>query len=403
MPTISLTLPRPHLAQTRVKREARRFNVLNCGRRFGKTTLGVDVLIAPALKGYPVGWFSPTYKMLADVWRDVMTLLQPLIARPNAQEKRLELVTGGVVDMWSLEDANAGRGRKYKRVVVDEAAMTPNLEQAWNAAVRPTLTDLEGDGWFMSTPKGYNYFHALYQRGQGAGDWMSWTMPTAANPYIPPAEIAVAEAELPALIFRQEYLADFSAGAELGIFRNVRAVSTLDPQAPAAHAGHTVVSGLDFAQAADFTVHSIGCVTCRQQLERDRFNRVEWATARDRIKAGCQRWNVGTVCAESNSIGGPNIEALQADGLNVVAFETTATSKPPLIQSLALAIERAEWALLNDAVQIGELEAYQMTPSKATGRPTYSAPAGGHDDTVMALALMNHAALFGAGFGFGMA
>lgn len=362
------------------------------------------MLVAPALQGFPVGWFSPTYKMLADVWRDVTTLLEPLVARPNAQEKRLELVTGGVVDMWSLEDPNAGRGRKYKRVVVDEAAMTPNLEQAWNAAIRPTLTDLVGDAWFMSTPKGYNHFYALYQRGQGAeADWMSWTMPTAANPYIDPREIAAAEAELPSLVFRQEYLADFAAGAELGVFRNVRAVSTLSPGKVADHIGHTIVSGLDFAQAADFTVHAIGCATCRQQLELDRFNRMEWARVRGRIRARYDYWGVSVMVAEHNSIGGPNIEALQASGMNVIPFETTAMTKPPLIQSWALALERAEWLLLNDAVQIGEHEAYQMTPSKITGRPTYSAPAGGHDDTVMADALMNHAAQFGAGFGFGVA
>lgn len=404
MPTITLTLPRLHPVQAAIKQEARRFNVVNSGRRFGKTILGVDVLTSPVLHGYPVAWFSPTYKMLAEVWRDLCAILQPVTARTNTQEKRLELVTGGVVEMWSLEDPNAGRSRKYKAAVIDEAAMTPNLEPAWNAAIRPTLTDLSGGAWFLSTPKGYNFFHALYQRGQGADpDWASWTRPTADNPHIPAAEIAAAEAELPALIFRQEYLADFSAGAELGVFRGVREVSTLAAGDPAAHQGHTIVSGLDFAQAADFTVHSVGCATCRQQLQLDRFNRMEWALARGRIRAGYDKWGVSVIYAEKNSIGGPNIEAMQAEGMNVIPFDTTATSKPPLIQSWALAIERKEWALLSDVVQVGEHESYQMTPSKVTGRPTYSAPAGGHDDIVIAAALMNQAALLGAGFGFGVA
>jgi hypothetical protein len=35
--------------------------------------------------------------------------------------------------------------------VIDEAAMIPNLEQAWQA-IRPMLTDLQGKAWFLSTP-----------------------------------------------------------------------------------------------------------------------------------------------------------------------------------------------------------------------------------------------------------
>ena len=35
-----------------------------------------------------------------------------------------------------------------------------------------------------------------------------------------------------------------------------------------------------------------------------------------------------------------------------------------------------------------ELEAYERTVSATTGRSSYSAPAGGHDDSVIARALM---------------
>ena len=84
------------------------------------------------------------------------------------------------------------------------------------------------------------------------------------------------------------------------------------------------------------------------------------------------------------------------EGLPVVGFETTASSKPPLIQSLVLALEKKEIELLDDPVTIGELEAYEEKRSPLTGRPQYSAPAGMHDDTVMRAALENWAA-FGAG------
>lgn len=72
-------------------------------------------------------------------------------------------------------------------------------------------------------------------------------------------------------------------------------------------------------------------------------------------------------------------------------FQTTATSKPPLIESLALAFEREELQWLADPVWTGELEAYERKVSPVTGRSQYSAPEGMHDDTVMARALAHQA------------
>jgi len=196
--TIELHLPKPHRAQELVIQQAKRFNVVCCGRRWGKTVLGMDRLIHPALQGKPVAWFAPNYRLLSDVWRELQTILQPIIARANQQERRLELHTGGVVEMWSLDSPDSGRGRAYAVAVVDECALVQNLDQAWQQTIRPMLTDLRGDAWFLSTPKGMNYFKALFDFGQDPtrGDWASWQMPTRENPYIDPAEIAAASLEM---------------------------------------------------------------------------------------------------------------------------------------------------------------------------------------------------------------
>jgi hypothetical protein len=47
---IKLELPTPHAALLRVIRESKRFNLVCCGRRWGKTQLGMDQLIHPALQ-----------------------------------------------------------------------------------------------------------------------------------------------------------------------------------------------------------------------------------------------------------------------------------------------------------------------------------------------------------------
>ena len=382
---IELILPILHEGQQVIVDEARRFNVLACGRRFGKTMLGVDLLVDKAIDGCLVGWFSPTYRMLNEVWKAIHETTRPLHSRVSLQEHRIELITGGVTDCWSLDAYDSVRGRKYHRVIIDEAAMVPDLGDAWQAAIRPTLTDYTGDAFFLSTPKGINFFHECYSRGvdQTQSEWKAWHAPTTANPYIDPAEVESARQELPEQVFRQEYLAEFLQN-DGAVFRNIDACLSPDT---GDHKGHRLFAGVDWGQQNDFTVISVVCATCHREVELDRFNKIEWAFQRARLKAVMDRWGVLAVVAESNSIGQPNLEALVREGLPVRGFETTASSKPPLIQSLALALERVECQWLPDPVGRVELLSYEAKRNATTGRVSYSAPSGGHDDTVMARAL----------------
>lgn len=213
---VQLILNELHAGQQSILNEAGRFNVLCCGRRWGKTTLCEDLILSPddplngALNGFPVAYFAPTYKMLMEVWRELSGLVYEITAFRSETEKRIELHGGGIIDFWSLEDPNSIRGRKYKRAILDEAAVARNLQEAWLKVIRPTLTDLQGDAWFLSTPKGKNnYFYELFQNDKRFEDWRSWQMPTISNPHIPPDEIDQAKAQLDPLTFAQEYLASF--------------------------------------------------------------------------------------------------------------------------------------------------------------------------------------------------
>lgn len=383
------TLADLHASQQQVAREARRFNVLNCGRRFGKTLFGLNRAMQTLRRGKPVGWFAPTYKLMLDVWADARRALIDEIASANKTEMRLELYNGATFDMWTLDDVDAGRGRKYARVIIDEAAMVKNLMGAWQSSIRPTLTDLKGDAWFLSTPKGRNSFWQLYQLGIDAerGDWAAWQMPTVANPYIDPAEIEAAREMLPELTFEQEYLAVFLE-SEGAVFRNIQACIHAPDATPADHAGHTIVAGVDWAKQRDFTTFSFGCADCRCEVARDRFNKIDYIFQRGRLQVLCDLWKPKAILSEINSIGMPVFEELERARLPVIAFETTASSKPPLIENLALTLERAEWQFQDDPTWTSELEAYERKVSPTTGRSQYSAPEDGHDDTVMARALM---------------
>jgi hypothetical protein len=240
-----------HPNQEKVRAEARRFNALNCGRRWGKTVLGVDLVAETAIDGEPAAWFAPSYKLLSEPWRELKLLLDPIIASKNETTKQLRLLTGGVVDCWSLDDPDAGRGRKYKRVVVDEAAMARALREAWPKSIRPTLTDLHGDAWFLSTPAGTDsYFRELHALADTDPDWMAWTMPTVANPLIDPAEVEAARRNLSEAQFAQEYGAAFvdtSGAAWFPRFATARHVSLDAEYEPALPVHLAVDSGVHTA------------------------------------------------------------------------------------------------------------------------------------------------------------
>lgn len=213
---ITIKLKKLHPAQVQILKEKKRFNVVDCGRRFGKSTVAVEILASPDDKasgfmhGWPMAYMAPTYKMLAEIWREVLDTFHEIIEHKSETEKRITFQGGGSVDMWSLEDPNSIRGRKYKCVVIDEAAMARNLEEAWLKVIRATLTDLIGTCWFLSTPKGKNnFFYKLSKNIELFTDWAFWQFPTSANPYISPDEIEQARLQLDPLTFAQEYLASF--------------------------------------------------------------------------------------------------------------------------------------------------------------------------------------------------
>ena len=207
---IEIVLNELHPAQQQIVDGKKRFNVLTCGRRFGKSALAVDLLSEYLLQGKTVGLWSPTYKDLYELWQEIKHTIYPIIEHKNEQVMQITTITGGKLDCWSLTEPDSGRGRKYHRIIIDEAEKARKLEEAWTRAIRPTLTDYAGDGWFLSTPKfGQTYFKQLHKNAEkDPRQWTSWRFTTYDNPYINKQELEDAKATLDPLVFACEYLAE---------------------------------------------------------------------------------------------------------------------------------------------------------------------------------------------------
>lgn len=364
------------------------------GRRWGKTIMGGAISLAAAGQGGGhVAWIVPTYRNGRTLWRWVENIAAPLRkagqASINKAERTIEFSTGGFLGIYSADSEDSIRGEAFHLVVMDEAARIS--ETAWTDAIQPTLADFDGDAILISTPKGLNWFHDEWVRGNDDGKRQaSWTAPSSSNPNPKIQRAAqLAKERVPERAYRQEWLAEFVVDG--AYFQNIDAAASIDkPDDPANHTGHYLVMGCDWALSGDWSVLTVACQECNRVVDWLRFNQIDYTYQREKLYALAERWHVKGVLPERNSIGEPNIEIIRErvpvlkgpDG--VPGFNTTATTKPALIQGLATALEHSGFRVPRDYAD--ELRSFEVN-TMASGHPQFSAPQGQHDDRVISLAL----------------
>lgn len=205
--------PKLHKGQFDVATDTHRFRTVCAGRRWGKSVLAQLIVLKWATEEAGIYWIvSPTYKQSKQIhWRQLQQLVpREWVIKKNEVELSLTLKNGSVIELKGAENPDALRGVKLRGLVIDEIASIRNWEWLWSEVLRPTLTDYQAPALFISTPKGFNHFHKLYEYGQSDNDtYKSWRFTSYDNPYIKNEEIDEAKKELTEDTFAQEYMADF--------------------------------------------------------------------------------------------------------------------------------------------------------------------------------------------------
>lgn len=213
---IKVTLPPLHPSQQGIASHSARFKVVCCGRRrrWGKTLLAMTVLLRDALKGKRLWHVAPSYKQTLEGWDYLQRLVAQMpkgIAKVQVSELLVTFAGGGSIQMRTADNPNNLRGAGLDGVVLDEAAdIKP---EAWDLVLRPALADKQGWAMFIGTPRHFNWFFDMFERGQAsdAKDWASWQKPTWDNPFIKQEEIDAAQKEMEPEDFDQEFGASFTA------------------------------------------------------------------------------------------------------------------------------------------------------------------------------------------------
>jgi predicted phage terminase large subunit-like protein len=203
-----------------------RNKVVLCGRRWGKTHLGMTAAILGhgptrterrgALDGGKILWLMPTMDMATGLWSGLKEALRGAWTRKSETERRITLLNYGEITVKSSENPDVLRGPSYDGVVFDE--LKDHDPAAWES-VRPTLSDRQGWILFLGTPGSRdNWVYSLFEKAGREEGWARWQRPSSDNPLMTEQELASARADVGSVVFAREYLAQFVV-LEGGMFK----------------------------------------------------------------------------------------------------------------------------------------------------------------------------------------
>jgi hypothetical protein len=230
-----------------------RFKALRCGRRFGKTDFGKMWIGQGLAQGWECAWFAPQHMTWSEVYTEMTDALRPILDTSSKGSAVMRMNTGGRLDFWTLENAIAGRGRRYRRIVIDEAAFAKDgdnkvdgsMMELWEKSIKPTLYDYGGQVLVCSNSAGKNpdnFFYNICTDPQyGFKEYHATTMDNPLLPKRPRDEslkvwserrdrfIADLSKDNDPLVYAQEYLAEFVDWAGVSFFAREKLLEQNEP------------------------------------------------------------------------------------------------------------------------------------------------------------------------------
>lgn len=212
----------PRVLQEKMHSALKRFNVIVCHRRFGKTVFSVNEMIDQALrckrKDPQYAYVAPTYgqaeriawDMLKNFTKDIpgveynQAKLMCTIPRPHMNDRIKFFLLGA-------ENPDTIRGMYLDGAILDEfAEMDPRV---WGQVIRPALSDRMGWAIFIGTPRGQNHFYDIHQVAlkNDSGNWYTVVYKASQTGIIPPEELKGMKAEMSDEEYLQELECSFTA------------------------------------------------------------------------------------------------------------------------------------------------------------------------------------------------
>lgn len=205
--------PRP--LQREIHSSLKRFSVIVCHRRFGKTVLAINELVKGALlcaeRAPRLAYIAPLYKQAKSVaWDYLKHYTHSVPGRVfNESELRVDFPSGARIQLFGGDSPDSLRGLYLDMVVMDEyAQMSPRL---WSEIIRPALSDRKGRALFIGTPQGHNQFYELYQYASQDPDWFTAVYRASETQILDEDELIAARREMAEEEYDQEFECSWAA------------------------------------------------------------------------------------------------------------------------------------------------------------------------------------------------
>ena len=362
------------------------FYTMVCGRQIGKTLLLINMLLYYGINKSrsTLLWVSPYYSMAVKVLSQIIDAIEftPITKEANKSEKIITLVNGTRIYFRSAEKPETIRGLSIDYCFIDEAQDVS--DDAFNKAILPTLTAKGKKCLIAGTPKSKNWFYQYFHRGDEK-NYNSYTAPSTISPYISEEFIIEQKESLPPAIFNQEFLAEWQEG-DGEVFSNIDAVCNIQEWGTTKERTY---GGLDIGTKQDYSVLTILDKSGRIiHIWRERG--LEYTQIVDKVVYLCNQYKVDLM-VEANSIGDAVYEMIRKKYKSVKPFITTNTTKENIIRRLIsdigdMSLELPSPNLFQPLYKELQMFQYKYLPS---GKVSYQAMSGFHDDCVMSLAISN--------------
>jgi PBSX family phage terminase large subunit len=362
------------------------FYTLVCGRQIGKTLLLINMLLYYSINKprTTLLWVSPYYSMAVKVLSQILDAIEftPITKEANKSEKIITLINGSRIYFRSAEKPETIRGLSIDYCFIDEAQDVS--DDAFNKSILPTLSAKGKKCLIAGTPKSKNWFYLYFQRGDDK-NYNSYTAPSTISPYISEEFIKEQKESLPPSIFNQEFLAQWQEG-DGEVFSNIDEVCNLGNWSGTKD---RTLGGLDIGTKQDYSVLTI-MDTSGRVIYMWRERGLEYSAIVDKVVYLCKQYRT-ELYVEANSIGDAVYEMIKKKYKSVKPFITTNTTKENIIRRLIsdisdMSLELPSVSLFEPLYKELHAFQYKYLPS---GKISYGAMSGMHDDCVMSLAICN--------------
>ena len=355
------------------------------GRQSGKTRAASMQLIKWAFqkKGQVIWVVSPSSSQATKFYKGILNPLEAagLVKSATASKGdiKMVLINDTIIEFKSILAKDTLRGQTLDYLILDEAAFMD--EETIDEVLLPMiLTKPNAKVLITTTPKGKNFVYKWFSRGLGDNPkYKSIRFTSKDNPLADLDAIKGWRTSMPTKRFEQEILAEFVDSAT--VFENINECIHVPSGKTASN-----YAGIDVGMKNDYTVVTV-LDDNGYMVAMDRFTNVDVTTLVNRVVKFLSQFEMKKIYIEANNQGLPVFNLLQQHLFNKIEpFNTTAVSKPLIINNLIAAFSTKEIKIIDNDVLKNELESFEEKYS-STGKVQFSAPSGMNDDCPMSLAI----------------